>query len=225
MAADLKFYVYLLYRDALRTHPFYVGKGHGDRINYHARLLEKGKRVNHHKNNTIRQCLREHGFVPKDIFASGLTESDAFRLERDLISWWGRRDVGYGCLTNMTDGGEGTSGCVYTAEQRARNGTARRGKPGVPRSTETREKIRTSLLGKPKSESHRENLRLANLGKAQSLEARAKNSASNKGRVPSAETRRKLSVALTGRPRSLAHCANISRAKKGRPSQIGTVNG
>lgn len=47
MILENKFYVYFLYRDILRNDPFYVGKGHGDRIDFHARLLEKGKRVNH----------------------------------------------------------------------------------------------------------------------------------------------------------------------------------
>jgi hypothetical protein len=213
---DLKFYVYVLYRDVAVIDPFYVGKGHGNRINYHDRLLEKGKRVNRHKNNTIRQCLKAHGFVPKQLYADRLTEQEAFYLERYLISLWGRRDKGTGCLTNMTDGGEGTAGCIYSAEQRARNSAARKGKPGHPKSPEERAKLSAALTGKRKSEAHKEKLRQANLGKTQSQETKAKNSASNTGRIRSLETCQKLSEALTGRERSPEHCANISKAKKGK---------
>jgi NUMOD3 motif len=216
MSEDRKFYVYGLFRDQERTDPFYVGKGHGDRINYHQRLLEKGKRVNHHKNNTIRQCLKRFDCVPRDVFARGLSESEAFDLERRLIAKWGRRDKGTGSLTNMTDGGEGTAGCIYTAEQRAASSALRKGKKTGPRPPQVCLNISLALTGKPKSDNHKQNLRLANLGKTQSQEARAKISVAHTGRIRSPETCAKLSAALTGRPRSQDHCANISKAKKGK---------
>lgn len=216
-AADERvFYVYLLYRDEARTDPFYVGKGHGERLNEHEALKESGRTFNRHKHHTIRRCLTTLGYVPKDVFADSLTEVDAFDLERALIAWWGRRDLGAGCLTNLTDGGEGTAGCVYSAEQRAQNSARLKGRKRSPRSPETRERISMALTAKPKSPAHRERLRLASTGKVQSSEARAKNSAANTGRIVGGETRLKLSLALKGRARSAEHSANISRAKKGK---------
>jgi hypothetical protein len=210
------FYVYALYRDIAMTMPFYIGKGHGDRFKEHERLKERGRRVNHHKNSVIRACIREFGFVPKSILLENLTEDQAFSTERDMIAWWGRRDKGTGCLTNMTDGGEGSAGCVYTVEQNKRNSERLRGRKGSRRPAETRAKIAAALIGRAKTEAHKVALRLANLGKTQSGIARAKNSASNKGHPVTSETREKISMSLVGRVRSLEHCANISNAKRGR---------
>jgi len=209
------FYVYVLYRDAACADPFYVGKGHGNRIHEHETKIASHGRQNSYKSHTVAKCLRELGFVPKEIFKGDLNEADAFRLERNLIAWWGRANTKAGRLTNATDGGEGTSGTVYTAEQRARMSAAHKGIKLPPRSAQARANISAALTGKPKTAAHREKLRLANLGKTQSLETRMKNSASNKGRIVSDTTRHLLSIAHTGRPRSAEHCANISAARKG----------
>jgi hypothetical protein len=214
-AQERKFYVYVLYRDVCLTDPFYVGKGHGYRFQEHDRLKERGKRINRHKNNTIRQCLKNFGFVPKSIFLDGLTEQEAFDLERRLISRWGRRDKDTGCLTNMTDGGEGTSGCIYTPEQRARNSVARRGKTGPEKSLSTCEKISIALTGKPKSESHKQALSRALAGRAPPPLAAIRSREINTGRPVSQETRDLISLRLSNRERSPEHCAAISRAKAG----------
>lgn len=81
--------------------PYYVGKG----IGYRA----------FHLNHNVR--------VPKDkscilIFERN-SEQEALNTEQELISNWGRKDIGTGCLRNVTSGGEvGPVGAVRTAEQR-----------------------------------------------------------------------------------------------------------
>jgi hypothetical protein len=95
---EARFYVYVL------TYPdetvFYVGKGQGNRINEHEYQAKHG--VASYKCNVIRQIWRDGGKVVKVKIQENMLESEAYRLEIDLIAMYGREH-----LTNMTDGGEG----------------------------------------------------------------------------------------------------------------------
>jgi hypothetical protein len=92
-----------------------------------------------------------------------LTEEQAFAREINLIAQFGRKDLATGILRNMTDGGEGLSGLVFTEEHRQNIATALTGKPKspehaikcreslkkakpVPRTPEQRDKIASRVL-------------------------------------------------------------------------------
>jgi NUMOD3 motif len=122
------FYVYLLYRDDEQTLPFYVGKGKGRRMWWHEGdyLREKS-----HKMAIIKKILREGRTVPKRKLDCD-NEADAFATEIYFIARYGRLDLGTGVLANLTDGGEGGSGYVQSAEAIAKMGAANRGRKQSP---------------------------------------------------------------------------------------------
>lgn len=107
------YYVYeLQYPDGT---PFYVGKG------------KEKRHLNHFNNedtNNKFKCkvigkIRRNGGEPKSIIVEdNLTEDKAFELECSLIAHYGRRDNNTGILTNLTNGGEGASGYVFTEEDK-----------------------------------------------------------------------------------------------------------
>lgn len=98
--------------------PFYVGKGKKNRYKGHLRKSERELNYNPLKNE-IFDKIELLGFNPIDfviIFRCDLKENEAFEWEKLLISQIGRRDLGVGPLTNLTDGGEGGSGHVSKAK-------------------------------------------------------------------------------------------------------------
>jgi len=102
------FYVYLLWKMyGDEPLPFYVGKGHKDRIIKHESPSEI---QNLHKVNIIKKHKKFSIDVGYSILSWHKLEEDAFRKEVELISNIGRADLFQGSLTNKTDGGDGTRG-------------------------------------------------------------------------------------------------------------------
>lgn len=146
------FYVYAYLRDDLS--PYYIGKGKGRRAWVHT------------TNDVINPPADSTGVV---IIEANLTELGAWAIERRLIRWYGRKDLGTGILRNKTDGGEGCSGIKMTTEWRRKIGIKSLGRPGPlkgkRRPAYIGQNISKKLKGKPKSEEHRKNNSLAHIGK------------------------------------------------------------
>jgi len=92
--------------------PFYVGKGTNQRYKYHLKSAKKGEiESNLYFSNTIKYIIREYKQDPLIIkYKTNLEEKESFCLEMDMIKTIGRKDLGKGPLTNLTNGGEGMSG-------------------------------------------------------------------------------------------------------------------
>ena len=200
---NAQFYTYLHCRPD--GSPFYVGKGKGKRSHnfYH--------RSAHHK-NIVAKYGRENIQV---IVTKKDSEESAFKSEIRLIKMM--RWAGFE-LCNYTDGGEGTSGRVYsaatlekmseakvgtalTAEHRAKIASTLVGNKrssGYQFSEEQRAKVSAGLSGKkraPFSEQHLKNLSLSHKGATLSPEHRAKISAAGRGKKRSPETCKRMSEA------------------------------
>ncbi len=72
-----------------------------------------------------------------------ISEEEAFEAEKFLISYYGRKDLGTGCLRNKTNGGEGPSGYRHSETSIKK---MKEMKLGKHLSIETREKMSKSKL-------------------------------------------------------------------------------
>ncbi|MFU0504132.1 hypothetical protein [Pseudaminobacter sp. NGMCC 1.201702] len=96
---------------------FYVGKGHGNR--------DKNLSGRNKLFRSILDKLSALGMEPTvERVSSGLTEIGAFQLEAELVSHYGRRDLGTGSLANFTDGGEGRVGSIVSLRTRKKKSLA-----------------------------------------------------------------------------------------------------
>lgn len=168
------YYVYLFLRSKDSEHgpkysPYYVGKGCRNRA-----YEKSGRRC---------PAPRDRSFIV--FIQEGLTEEEAFSLERYCIALYGRIDQGGGMLRNLTDGGDGISGYKHLPE--------------------TISRVRNALKGRP---SHW-------IGKRHSLQARARMSASAKGRKASDETKKKMSDMRKGRKMSEEARQKLIQARLG----------
>lgn len=224
---DACFYVYVIFRK--NGEPFYVGKGKRHRWREHIRAVARnGSGKNEHKDRIIASMLNEGCEPPVVKIAVGLTEAQAFEVERAFISALGR--CPRGPLVNMTDGGEGPSGRKLSDTHR--NAFTRKGQRHTPETIEKLRQIarerKPTRLGMRNSDEHNAAIAVASKGnkncldRTYSTETRAKLSASLRGRMPAESTIAAVRKANTGRSPSAETRAKLSAASMGRPGPKGT---
>jgi len=140
------FYVYMWLRED--GTPYYVGKGSG------------------------RRAYRKHrvGKVPpmnRTVFYIAKDESEAFEIEVALIWYYGREDLGLGCILNLTDGGEGVSGSgrpLRWREAKRRSMLGNSLRKGIKHTPEICAQISASHKGKKFSAEHKAKISAASMG-------------------------------------------------------------
>jgi hypothetical protein len=175
------FYTYLWLRE--NGTPYYVGKGTGRR----------GCRSQAHGVH----CPTDKNRILIQEFPS---ETDAFEAEKFFISYYGRIDLGTGCLRNLTDGGEGTANPDEGTRRKIREARAKQ-----IFSEETRQKLSLASKGRKYPKEFGQAIRKRQMGNKNGIGAR------------SIETRIKISLGKRGKKLSPEHRRNIGRARKGVP--------
>ena len=178
----MTYYTYIWLREGDYT-PYYVGKG-------------KGRRAFDNNSHYVKRPTD----YSRIILLYANTEQEAFDKEKELITQFGRKDIGTGCLRNFTCGGDGAP--APSAETRKRMGLANIGSAhhAMPHTPEAKARMSASRKGIGIGRTHSEETRkkLSNAAQARSEETRQRMS----GREVSEETRSRISIAKTGKKRA-----------------------
>lgn len=171
---------------------FYIGIGKNI-----SRPYSKYKR-NEYWNSIVKKCEYKVELLHVDI-----TWEEACNFEKELITKYGRKDIGTGILSNMTDGGDGGVNPNQNARKIFRDkmigNTYRR---GSKHTQESRQKIKEKRKLQVYTEEHKNKI-----------------SEAGKGRIVSEETRKKIgeknSIALKGRKLPKDVCEKMSKSRTG----------
>ena len=135
-------YTYIYYDPSRNNEPIYVGQGINNRVWVH--FSRKGM----HPLTQRLNFMKNRGITPNVGIYAGFDKEFACLLEIELISKFGRKDLGEGSLLNLTNGGEnGTPGAKFIFTQ------------------DHKDNLSKACIGKIKSVTHRENISLATKGK------------------------------------------------------------
>lgn len=170
---------------------FYVGKGRGNRA-------YKMRDRNRFHTAIVKKLHREGFAVEVKIVAFGISEQNAFNLEKERIAFWRSNGVD---LANATNGGDGVSGLKMSLEAREKMRLAKLGKKQSP---EVIAKRIAPLIGRKQPRYAVEMAAAKRRGKKLSEEHKAKLSKAHTGKSNSEDVRMKLSKANKGKPWSAA---------------------
>jgi hypothetical protein len=175
--------------------PFYVGKGENNRINIHLNGYILENDPNKMKTNIIKKIIRETSNEPIRIFyKENMVEQDAFDLETLMIITIGRKDLGLGPLTNMTNGGEGLSGRIVSEKEKEIKRLQMSGKNNPMYGIHMKGK-NSPNFGRKWSDEILEKMSKSKIGKT----------SGRKGKHNSEENNMKLSLLMTGKCGLLSH--------------------
>jgi len=182
------YYVYLYLRED--GTPYYVGKGKGDRAFSNKRKFHKPKdktRIIFHSKN--------------------LTEEEAFTIEKKLIAKYGRKDNDTGILRNLTDGGEGSSGHIFSDERLAKHSVAMKELMNRPEVKARRSAAMKEYMNRPE-------VKVKHSATMNRPEVKAKLSAATKEYMNKPEVKAKLSAATKEYMNRPEVKAKLSAARK-----------
>ncbi len=202
----------------------YIGKTSAplsERISDHLSDARRGKKS--YKNNWIRQLFSKC-VLPK-IELLGEVEGQGCIEEQAWIDY-GKKEGWQ--LTNLTNGGDGTSGYHHTEEYKAKMKIFKRREnlspetlakmrivhSGIKHTEEHKEKIRKAMQGRIINQEWRRKISLANIGKKASPETIKKLSLSHMGIKLSEEAKRKCALCMLGRHHSKETLLKQSEARR-----------
>lgn len=119
-----------------KNEPFYIGIGSDS--NY------KRAYSSANRNNYWKSIVNKHGYKIQ-IIIDEVSKSEAIEKEIEFISLYGRLDKKTGCLCNMTDGGEGLQGHLFTEESKIKMGNAQIGNQKYKLRTTPQEEINRKI--------------------------------------------------------------------------------
>jgi hypothetical protein len=169
---------------------FYVGKGKGYRCSQ-----KTGRNIYWHR------VASKHGFSVEKVITD-LDEELSLLAEYELIDQYKRLNF---ALSNLADGGEGSSGYKFTPDQIETLSAAHVGKK---HSAETKAKMSAAKKGKPPNNMGK----VYTMKKPMPLELRLKLGEQRRGRIMSEESSCKKSLATKGRPLSQSNREKIKLA-------------
>lgn len=227
------YYVYKLIDPRINL-PFYIGKGKNNRCMDHLKeTVDNTSNIN--KFHRINEILNSGNNVHIEKIKENLDEESAYRLEEDMILYYGREGIEYnGILTNICNSSRPPShkGRSKTEDHKQKISNAQKGKKlseehlknlriaakqtglkrrGYKHSFESIEKMRTVKKGKKFTDEHKANLSKALTG----LLIGDKNGFY--GKEHSIESKNKMSKSLKGKNRTQEFKDNLSKHWKGKP--------
>ena len=171
------------------------------------------------------------------LIKENVSVEEAYQIEKDLIKFHGRRDLGLGTLVNMTDGGDGRFGSIASEETKRKMSESHIGindwskgkevtnetrekisnvlkeywkhNTKAPLTEEAKEKIRQSLTGRPGTWIGKKHSE-ESLQKMRDSHGKGKNN-KRYGQKNSADTIKKMSESAKNRTKIKAECPHCGK--------------